>query len=68
MRYPPGVSQSDFDRAVSQFEVAIGSDWVFTDEADVDLYRDAYSPLWGEEEEKSPPSRWRPSLQKKYRH
>jgi FAD/FMN-containing dehydrogenase len=54
MRYPPGVSQNDFDRAVNQFEAAIGSDWVFTDEADVDLYRDAYSPLWGEEEEKIP--------------
>ena len=54
MRYPPGVSQSDFDRAVRQFESAIGADWVFTDEADVDLYRDAYSPLWGEEEEKIP--------------
>ncbi len=54
MRYPPGVSQPDFDRAVREFEAAIGSDWVFTDEADVDLYRDAYSPLWGEEEEKIP--------------
>ena len=54
MRYPPGVSQADFDRAVSEFEAAIGADWVFTDEADVDLYRDAYSPLWGEEEEKIP--------------
>jgi len=54
MRYPPGVSQADFDRAVGEFEAAIGADWVFTDEADVDLYRDAYSPLWGEEEEKIP--------------
>ncbi|MBT6042230.1 MAG: FAD-binding oxidoreductase [Gammaproteobacteria bacterium] len=54
MRYPPGVSQSDFDRAVRQFESSIGAEWVFTDEADVDLYRDAYSPLWGEEEEKIP--------------
>lgn len=54
MRYPPGVSQSDFDEAVRRFQAAIGSEWVYTDEADVDLYRDAYSPLWGEEEEKIP--------------
>jgi len=54
MRYPPGVSQSDFDRAVVEFRAAIGEQWVFTDEADVDLYRDAYSPMWGEGEEKIP--------------
>lgn len=54
MRYPPGVSQTDFDQAVRQFQSAIGSQWVYTDEADVDLYRDAYSPLWGEKEEKIP--------------
>jgi hypothetical protein len=54
MRYPPGVSQDDFDTAVRRFQEAIGNDWVYTDEADVDLYRDAYSPLWGEDEEKIP--------------
>lgn len=54
MRYPPGVSPADFDRAVLEFEAAIGTDWVFTEEADVDLYRDAYSPLYGEEQEKIP--------------
>jgi 4-cresol dehydrogenase (hydroxylating) len=54
MRYPPGVSQDDFDNAVRRFRDVIGNDWVFTDEADVDLYRDAYSPLWGEDEEKIP--------------
>jgi FAD/FMN-containing dehydrogenase len=54
MRYPPGVSQDDFDAAVRRFQTAIGTEWVYTDEADVDLYRDAYSPLWGEDEEKIP--------------
>lgn len=54
MRYPPGVSQDDFDAAVRRFQAAIGNDRVYTDEADVDLYRDAYSPLWGEDEEKMP--------------
>ncbi|HHX83178.1 MAG TPA: FAD-binding oxidoreductase [Pseudomonadaceae bacterium] len=54
MRYPPGINSADFDRAVAEFRSAVGDPWVFTDEADVNLYRDAYSPLWGEEEEKIP--------------
>jgi hypothetical protein len=45
----PG-SASDF-RALAEFEQAVGADWVFTSDADVDLYRDAYSPFAGEPEE-----------------
>ena len=52
MRTPPGVSAADFEIAVEEFEGAVGKDWVFTSDADVDLYRDAYSPYWGEPEEK----------------
>jgi len=52
MRTPPGVSAADFAAAVAEFERAVGKDWVFTSDADVDLYRDAYSPYWGEPEEK----------------
>jgi (+)-pinoresinol hydroxylase len=52
MRTPPGVSATDFATAVAEFERAVGKDWVFTSDADVDLYRDAYSPYWGEPEEK----------------
>ncbi len=52
MRTPPGVSQADFAEAVRQFQAAVGKDWVFTADEDVDLYRDAYSPLWGEAEER----------------
>ena len=52
MRTPPGVSATDFATAVREFEGAVGKDWVFTSDADVDLYRDAYSPYWGEPEEK----------------
>ena len=52
MRLPPGVSQSDFDQAISQFQAAIGKDWVFTSDEDTDLYRDAYSPFYGEPEER----------------
>jgi 4-cresol dehydrogenase (hydroxylating) len=54
MRTPPGVSESDFSAALREFETAIGRDWVFTTDADVDLYRDAYSPFWGEPEERVP--------------
>lgn len=48
---PPGISQQTFDEAIARFNAAIGSQWVFTDEEDVLLYRDAYSPLMGEPEE-----------------
>ncbi len=52
MRTPPGLTEADFTRAVGEFQQAIGIEWVFIEDADLDLYRDAYSPLWGEEEEK----------------
>jgi hypothetical protein len=49
---PPAVSQRDFSAAVAQFQNAVGREWVFTSDADVALYRDAYSPMWGQPEEK----------------
>jgi FAD/FMN-containing dehydrogenase len=52
MRMPPGVSAGDFAAAIRQFKEVVGEDWVFTRDEDVDLYRDAYSPFWGEEEER----------------
>ncbi len=52
MALPNGVTQRDFDRALKEFTAAVGSEWVFTDEADVALYRDAYSPFKGEPEER----------------
>src|SRR5690606_9611697 len=45
-------SQATFDAALAQIERVVGSDWVFTRDEDVALYRDAYSPLWGEEDER----------------
>jgi FAD/FMN-containing dehydrogenase len=51
---PPGVSESDFSAALREFAGAIGKDWVFSAAADVDLYRDAYSPFWGEADERVP--------------
>jgi 4-cresol dehydrogenase (hydroxylating) len=52
MSVPPGVSERDFARAVARFQSVVGPSWVFTADDDVALYRDAYSPLWGEPDEK----------------
>jgi 4-cresol dehydrogenase (hydroxylating) len=52
MSLPPNVSQTAFDAAVKAWRLAVGPDWVFTEPADVALYRDAYSPFYGEPEER----------------
>src|SRR5271155_398561 len=52
MRTPPGVSSSDFAAATNHFEKAVGAQWVFTQDEDVDLYKDAFSPFLGEPEER----------------
>ena len=52
MRTPPGVSAADFADAVKAFEAAVGREWVFTSEEDVNLYRDFYSLLWDEPDER----------------
>jgi len=52
MRTPPGISARQFRRAVDRFIEVVGTDYVFTDEESVDLYRDAYSPLWGQKDER----------------
>ena len=52
MRTPPGVGEADFTEVLQQFSAAIGPQWVFTGEEDIATYKDAYSPLWGEPEEK----------------
>lgn len=49
---PPGVSAADFSAALAQFATVVGKDAVFSEGADLDLYRDAYSPLWGKAEER----------------
>ena len=51
-RIPPGVSAADFAEALRQFAGVVGPQWVFSSEEDTDLYRDAYSPFWGEPEER----------------
>ena len=52
MATPPGVSERDFSRALDEFANAIGQEWVYTSDEDVKLYRDAYSPYFGEEEDR----------------
>lgn len=44
---PPGLSERQFRLAVNKFIKELGADNVYTDEEDVDLHRDAYSPFWG---------------------
>ncbi len=52
MRIPPGVSATDYSNALSEFRSAVGEQWVFTSDDDLDLYRDAYSPFLNEPEER----------------
>lgn len=52
MATPPGVSDADFSAALNDFRAAVGPAWVFTSDEDIALYRDAYSPYWGEAEER----------------
>jgi 4-cresol dehydrogenase (hydroxylating) len=54
MALPPGVTERDFGRALEQFTNAVGRDGVFTSAEDMSLYRDAYSPFWGEPEDPIP--------------
>ncbi len=52
MRTPTGVSEADFAAALRQFAAAVGSQWVFTSDADLATYKDPYSPVAGEPDEK----------------
>jgi FAD/FMN-containing dehydrogenase len=52
MTTPPGVSEADFATAIDQFADAVGEQWVFTSDEAVSTYRDAYSPMWDEADEK----------------
>ncbi|HEY8519273.1 MAG TPA: FAD-binding oxidoreductase [Gammaproteobacteria bacterium] len=52
MAAPPGVSERDFATVLDEFRAAVGAEWVFTSDEDLALYRDAYSPFWGEPEER----------------
>jgi 4-cresol dehydrogenase (hydroxylating) len=48
---PPNVSAEAFESAVREFAAAVGDEWVFTSDADLELYRDPYSVMRGTERE-----------------
>src|ERR1700733_10806706 len=52
MALPPNVTPTEFDAALATWRQAVGAEWVFTSDADIALYRVAYSPFWGEPEER----------------
>ena len=53
MKLPPNVSRADFTAALEQFARTVGDQWVFTTDEDMELYRDSYSILWGEADERT---------------
>jgi 4-cresol dehydrogenase (hydroxylating) len=52
MRIPPGVPAKAFADALAGFRSVVGAGWVFTSDDDLEPYRDAYSILRDEPEEK----------------
>lgn len=52
MTPPPGISPATFAAAIEEFAGVVGKAWVFTSDADLELYRDAYSPLRGSDEDR----------------
>jgi (+)-pinoresinol hydroxylase len=52
MALPPNVTATDFEAALRAWREQVGAEWVFTSDADIALFRDAYSPYWGEPEER----------------
>ena len=52
MVLPPNVSETEFASALGEFEAAVGTEWVFSSDEDVALYRDSYSIYWDEPEER----------------
>jgi len=52
MALPPNVSPTDFNAALAAWRQSVGAEWVFTSDADIALYRDAYSPYFGEPEDR----------------
>jgi 4-cresol dehydrogenase (hydroxylating) len=49
---PKNVKADQWSAALSAFRSAIGEQFVFTSDKDLALYRDPYSPSWGEADER----------------
>ncbi|MDG2175962.1 MAG: FAD-binding oxidoreductase [Gammaproteobacteria bacterium] len=54
MSLPPGLSQGQFDNALSEFRTAVGNDWVFTIDEHIAMYKDYFSPLQNTEAQPIP--------------
>lgn len=53
MKLPPNVSQADFTAALKAFAKVVGDEWLFTSDEDLELYRDSYSIIWNEADERT---------------
>src|SRR5204863_6592294 len=51
-KMPPQVSAEAFAEALRQFQAVVGAEWVVTTDEEVALYRDSYSPVWGQGDER----------------
>lgn len=49
---PNTMTEADFADGLEEMRSIVGSEWVFDQPADLNTYRDFYSVLWGEPEEK----------------
>ncbi len=54
MALPPGLSEGQFASALDRMRTMVGNEWVFSSDEDILLYRDAYTPFAGEDEELIP--------------
>ncbi len=61
MKLPRDVNQAQFDAAVQAMRKVVGDEWIYTSDEDIHLYRDAYSPFYGEDEEYLPSGAVAPS-------
>jgi 4-cresol dehydrogenase (hydroxylating) len=52
MMIPKNVTAEQWNAALAAFKAAIGEANVYTSDEDIALYRDPYSPVWGEAEER----------------
>jgi 4-cresol dehydrogenase (hydroxylating) len=55
MIIPEGTTEANFRTALQEFAGAVGAEWVFTSEADISTYRDAYSPFIGQPQKMNVP-------------
>ena len=52
MTIPPTIATADFRQALGDWRKVVGEEWVLTADADLDPYRDSYSPFAGEAQER----------------